>query len=70
MKEIIQSVNLINMRKALEINEQVLRCYLDTDGIARHLVKVWILGGGAVEELPPQQLAVQRQRGLALLYLD
>lgn len=36
--------------------------YLDADRVAQHLIEIGILGGGTVEELPPQQLAVQRQR--------
>ena len=43
--------------------------HLDTDGIAAHLVKVRIPGGGAVEEFSPQQLTMQRQRWITLLNL-
>jgi hypothetical protein len=44
--------------------------YLDTDGVALYLVKVGVLRSGAVEELAPQQLTVQRERRLAFLDLE
>lgn len=31
---------------------------LDTHGISLHLVKAGVVGGGCVEELPPQELAI------------
>ena len=43
--------------------------YLDTDGVAVHAVKVGILGGRRVEEVPPEELAEQRQRRFVLLDL-
>ena len=40
------------------------------DGVALHLVEARVVGGGRVEELPPQQLAVEREgRGAVLLHL-
>lgn len=35
---------------------------LHADGVALHLVEARVVGGCRVEELAPQQLAVQRQR--------
>ena len=43
--------------------------HLDTDGVSCHLVKVRVLRCRAVEEFPPEKLSVERERGLALLYL-
>lgn len=42
----------------------------DTDGIALHLVEAWVVGRCCVEELSPQQLAIERERrGAVLLHL-
>lgn len=42
----------------------------DTDGIALHLVEAGVVGRCCVEELSPQQLAIQRERrGAVLLHL-
>ena len=43
--------------------------HLYADGVACHLVKVWVLSCCAVEEFSPEQLPVQGEWGLALLYL-
>lgn len=43
---------------------------LHADGVSLHLVKAGVVGGRRVEELPPQQLAVQgKRRGAVLLDL-
>jgi hypothetical protein len=44
--------------------------YLTTDRVALYFVKVRVLGGGAVEELAPEELTVQLERRLALLDLN
>lgn len=36
-------------------------------GVAFHLVEAWVVGGGCVEELAPQQLAVEWERWQAVL---
>lgn len=38
-----------------------------TDGVPLHLVEAGVVGGGCVEELPPQQLAVQGEGWRAVL---
>ena len=49
------------------INNSLIK-HLDTDGVSSHLVKVWILSCCAVEELSPEQLPVEGERGLTFLY--
>lgn len=44
--------------------------YADADRVPLHLVKAWVVGCCGVEELPPQQLAIQGEwRGAVLFYL-
>ena len=40
---------------------------LDTHRVSLHLVKAGVVGGGRIEELPPQQLAVQGKRWVVVL---
>lgn len=43
----------------------------DADGVPLHLVEARVVGRRGVEELPPQQLAIQRERrGAVLLHLE
>lgn len=39
---------------------------LYADGIPLHAIKLWVVGGCCVEELPPQKLSVQREGGCAV----
>lgn len=39
----------------------------DADGVSLHAVESRVVGGGRVEELPPQDLIVQRDGGTAAL---
>lgn len=41
------------------------KTHLDTDWIPLHTVEIGVVGGGRVEELPPQQLAKQGKRRTA-----
>lgn len=38
-----------------------------TDGVPLHLIEAGVVGGGSVEELPPQQLAIEGEGGRAVL---
>jgi len=40
---------------------------LNADGVTLHLVEAGVVGGRRVEKLAPQQLAVERERGGAVL---
>ena len=51
------------------IHHRYLFVHLNTNRVAQHFVKVWVVGWGAVEELSPQQLSVQRERRITFLYL-
>lgn len=61
MLQVIEGICFYAQLEAFEPSKPSKKTHLNTDWIPLHTVEIGVVGGGCVEELPPQQLAKQGQ---------